>query len=224
MAAAPLCARSPLKAAGGDNSAVRLAPVPPVLALPARQPPRCGRGLAGSACALAAGRAPCGRPACPGTFCSRPSPNPPPTTSCPGTSNWPCWAPAAWARAVSARGPHRAEPGPNNGVGKSGSSPPGEDRAQGGSGHPLPSGVRAASPATFRRPSPGLAPLENEGRCSSRSSTCSHPRHQRHGTTMAPLGFAESAARSSLFSWGVSVVFDGPVRALHLIFLFHFQQ
>lgn len=46
-AAAPGCARSPLKAAGGDNSAVRLAPVPRVLALPARQPPRCGRGLAG---------------------------------------------------------------------------------------------------------------------------------------------------------------------------------
>lgn len=46
-AAALGCARSPLKAAGGDSSAVRLAPVPRVLALPARQPPRCGRVPAG---------------------------------------------------------------------------------------------------------------------------------------------------------------------------------
>lgn len=51
-----------------------------------------------------AGRAPCGRPTCPGTFYWPPFPSPPQTTSCPRTSSWPYWAPAAWARAVSAAG------------------------------------------------------------------------------------------------------------------------
>lgn len=77
---------------------------------------RTPRWLAGSGCGEAqsawlarrtAGRAPCGRSACRGTFCSHPSPSPPRTTSCPRTSNWRCWAPAAWARVVSAAGTPR---------------------------------------------------------------------------------------------------------------------
>lgn len=121
---------------------------------------------------------------------------------------------------LTGRSPPRAG-SEQRGMGKSQGSQPGEeDRAQGGSGHPLSPGFPAASRATFPGLSLGLAPLEDEGRCS-RSSTCSRPRCQRHGDHDGRPGFAESAARSSLLL-PEGVVFDGPVRALHLIFLFHF--
>lgn len=84
--------------------------------------------------------APCGRPPCPGTFCSRPSPSPPRTTSCPRTSNWPCWAPAAWARAVSA-------PGTSQGWGRAGLP------AEGRSGRREDPDVSETVPASLRPPS-----------------------------------------------------------------------
>lgn len=92
--------RSPL---GGAPRSPR--PVSPRSQLSSRS--RSAEARPGRLALSAARLALCGRPACPGTFCSRPSRSPPPTTSCPGTSNWPCWAPAAWARAVSAQGTPR---------------------------------------------------------------------------------------------------------------------
>lgn len=103
------------------------------------------------------------------------------------------------------------------GVGKSRSSQPGEEDIP-----PTPTPGFSLLPEHLSGQSLGLAPLEDEGRCS-RLSTCSRPRHQRHGDRDGHPRFAESAARSSLLLPD-SVAFDGPVRALHLVFLFHFQQ
>lgn len=88
-----------------------------------RQPPRSPSPLKSESLGCTAGRAtslrcvsariqpallqrglgtrPCGHSPCLGTFCWRPSPSPPPTTSCPRTLSWRCWARVVWARAVS---------------------------------------------------------------------------------------------------------------------------
>lgn len=190
-------APGPLKTARPDSPAGRRGPRAPgsPRSLLARGSAAAAAGL-GRLAPSAAGRArparsPCGRPPCLGTVCSRPSPSPPPTTSCPRTSSWPCWAPAAWARAVSAQGAARGrrrlgeetEPWAE-GRRIERREEPGSFRA--GPGSPLPARFPRGFPgASTPGLLPGSAPAGGEGLVR-QVDTCSHTRHKIRGRPRRP--------------------------------------